>query len=51
MRNIIYVFVDVIGKDLYKNIVEFKFVVNREVCEVKLQIDEEFVYFDNGEEY
>lgn len=51
MRNIIYAFVDATGKDLHKNTAESKFVVNREAREVKLQIDEELVYLDNGEEY
>lgn len=49
MRNIIYAFVDATGKDLHKNTAESKFVVNREAREVKLQIDEELVYLDNGE--
>jgi hypothetical protein len=51
MRNIIYSIVDATGVDLHKRSGNSQFVMNREAREVKLQIDEELVYLDNGDEF
>lgn len=52
MRNILYAFMDATGKDLQRTSAgESKFVMNREAREVKLQVDEELIYLDNGEEF
>lgn len=52
MRNILYAFMDATGKDLHRTSAgESKFVMNREAREVKLQVDEELIYLDNGEEF
>ncbi|XP_062567940.1 uncharacterized protein LOC134230186 [Saccostrea cucullata] len=51
MRNIIHGIIDATGADLHKSSGDSQFVMNREAREVKLNIDEEVVYLDNGEEF